>query len=169
MSILTKGEFIGAEFSLSKPVARIRKLPNQPFGKSMSTRFSLACFSLSCLALLASDHLGAAQQGYVWTTDHLHVGVRWQPFGLKKCEEYDANRPLLNEHSSYAQFWVSWRAAEPTEKNVDYKNHLSGYLRAIDHAVNLCVKRGVHVELVTWHCPPRASELGQGGGHRRSK
>ena len=132
----------------------------------MSTRFSLVCFFLSCLALLASSHLGAAQQGYAWTTDHLHVGVRWQPFGLKKCDEYDANRPILKEHSSYAQFWVSWRAAEPTEKNTDYNKHLSGYLRAIDHAVNLCVERGMHVELVTWHCPPWASKSGQGGGHR---
>ena len=132
----------------------------------MSTRFSLDCFFLSCLALFASGNLSAAQQGYVWTTDHLHVGVRWQPFGLKKCEEYDANRPLLKEHSSYAQFWVSWSAAEPTEKNVDYQKNMSGYLRAIDHAVNLCVERGVQVELVTWHCPGWASESGRAGAWR---
>ena len=57
---------------------------------------------------------------YTWTTDHMHIGVRWQPFGLKNCEIYDANRPLIKKHSSYAQFWVSWNAAEPNPKNTDY-------------------------------------------------
>ena len=104
-----------------------------------------------------------SQAGYEWTTDHMHVGVRWQPFGLKQCEEYDANRPLIKEHSSYAQFWVSWNAAEPHEKNTDYQNNMSGHLQAIDHAVNLCVERGVHAELVMWHCPSWASESGKGG------
>ena len=64
------------------------------------------------------------QAGYTWTTDHMHVGVRWQPFGLKKCEENDANRPLIREHSSYAQFWVSWAAAEPHQNNTDYQNNI---------------------------------------------
>ncbi|MDG1139680.1 MAG: hypothetical protein P8N49_09210 [Opitutales bacterium] len=109
---------------------------------------------------------GLSKTGYEWTTDHMHVGVRWQPFGLKQCEEYDANRPLIKEHSSYAQFWVSWNAAEPHEKNTDYKNNMSGHLQAIDHAVNLCVERGVHAELVMWHCPSWASESGQGGAWR---
>jgi hypothetical protein len=40
---------------------------------------------------------------------------------------------------------------------------MSGYLQAIDHAVNLCVERGVHAELVMWHCPAWASENGKGG------
>jgi hypothetical protein len=93
----------------------------------------------------------------------MHIGVRWQPFGLKNCEIYDANRPLIKEHSSYAQFWVSWNAAEPNPQNTDYKKHMSGYLQAIDHAVNLCVERGVHAELVMWHCPAWASENGKGG------
>ena len=77
----------------------------------------------------------------------MHIGVRWQPFGLKNCEIYDANRPLIKDHSSYAQFWVSWQAANGQTQNTDYKNNLSGYLKAIDHAVNLCVERGVHTEL----------------------
>jgi hypothetical protein len=132
----------------------------------LSTRASLACFFLSCLALLASSNLGAAQQGYDWTTDHLQVGVRWQPFGFRKCEEYDANRPLIAKHSSYAQFWVNWNATEPTEAHTDYKNNMSGYLRAIDHAVNLCVERGVQTELVMWHCPGWASESGRAGAWR---
>lgn len=110
-----------------------------------------------------------SQTGYEWTTDHMHVGVRWQPFGLKQCEEYDANRPLIKEHSSYAQFWVSWNAAEPHEKNTDYQNNMSGHLQAIDHAVNLCVERGVHAELVMWHCPSWASESGKGGAWRPRK
>jgi hypothetical protein len=132
----------------------------------LSIRSRLFYFFLSCLALFGSSHLGTAQQSYDWTTDHLQVGVRWQPFGLKKCEEYDANRPLIAKHSSYAQFWVNWNATEPTEKNVDYKKNMSGYLRAIDHAVNLCVERGMHVELVTWHCPGWASESGRAGAWR---
>ena len=104
-----------------------------------------------------------AQKPYVWTTDHMHVGVRWQPFGLEKCEVYDSNRPLIKEHSSYAQFWVSWNAAEPHARNIDYKNHMSGYLKAIDHAVNLCMERGLHAELVMWHTPAWASESGKAG------
>ena len=100
---------------------------------------------------------------YTWTTDHMHLGVRWQPFGLKNCEIYDANRPLIKKHSSYAQFWVSWNAAEPNPKNTDYQNNMSGYLQAIDHAVNLCAERGLQAELVMWHCPSWASENGKGG------
>ena len=135
----------------------------------MSTRFSLACFFLSYLALLASSHLGAAQQGYAWTTDHLHVGVRWQPFGLKLCDLNDANRPPIARHSSYAQFWVNWNASEPTEAHTDYKRNMSGHLRAIDRAVNLCVERGIKAELVTWHCPGWASESGKSGAWRPKK
>ena len=69
------------------------------------------------------------------------------------CELYDANRPLISKHSSYAQFWVSWNAVEPQQKNTDYENHMSGQLQAINHAVNLCVERGVKVEFVMWHTP----------------
>ena len=90
-------------------------------------------------------------KSYSWTTDHMHVGVRWQPFGLNGCDMYDANRPLISEHSSYAQFWVSWNAAEPTEKHTDYKNNISGYLKAIENAVDACVARGIKTELVMWH------------------
>ena len=58
---------------------------------------------------------------------------------------------------------MSWAAAEPHQSNTDYENSMSGYLRAIDHAVNLCVERGVQVELVMWHCPNWASESGKAG------
>ena len=40
---------------------------------------------------------------------------------------------------------------------------MSGYLKAIDHAVNLCVERGIQSELVMWHCPSWASESGKSG------
>ena len=113
--------------------------------------------------LLGFAHNLFGEQRYQWTTDHMQVGVRWQPFGLKNCEIYDANRPLIKKHSSYAQFWVNWNAAEPNPGNTDYKNNMSGYLHGIDHAINLCAERGVQVELVMWHCPAWASENGEGG------
>ena len=103
---------------------------------------------------------------YAWTTDHLQIGVRWQPFGLPGCELYDANRPLISQHSSYAQFWVSWNAVEPNEQNTDYKNHMSGHLQSIENAVNLCVERGVKVEFVMWHTPRWASVSGNAGPWR---
>ena len=73
------------------------------------------------LIFIGSPLSAASKNSYTWTTDHMHIGVRWQPFGLDKCEIYDANRPLIKEHSSYAQFWVSWNAAEPNPQNMDYK------------------------------------------------
>ena len=130
----------------------------------LSTLFSF--FFLSCLSLFAQGKEAVVGKDYDWTTDHMHIGVRWQPFGLKECDEYDANRPLISEHSSYAQFWVNWNATEPTENHTDYKKNMSRYLKAIDHAVNLCAERGVKVELVTWHCPAWASESGQAGAWR---
>ena len=126
--------------------------------------------SYSFLSGLATDfslkNEPPSNKPYFWTTDHMHVGVRWQPFGLPGCELYDANRPLIAEHSSYAQFWVSWNAVEPQKINTDYQNHMSGQLRAIEHAVNLCVQRGVKVEFVMWHTPSWASESGKGGAWR---
>ena len=74
---------------------------------------------------VAAEAIQSKVKSYTWTTDHVHVGVRWQPFGLVGCDMNDANRPLISEHSSYVQFWVSWNAAEPTEKSRDYKKHPS--------------------------------------------
>jgi len=130
----------------------------------------LMSVNYSCLLGLNPDNSETQKsdsaKSYSWTTDHMHVGVRWQPFGLPGCELYDANRPLISKHSSYAQFWVSWNAVEPKEINTDYENHMSGQLQAINHAVNLCVERGVKVELVMWHTPAWASESGKGGPWR---
>ena len=88
------------------------------------------------------------------------------PLVLPGCELYDANRPLIAEHSSFAQFWVSWNAVEPKEINTDYEKHMSGQLRTIEHAVDLCVERGVKVEFVMWHTPSWASVSGKGGASR---
>ena len=136
--------------------------------------FLLTAFVLT--APLYSRLIAAASSGqlpksrpYAWTTDNLQIGVRWQPFGLPGCELYDANRPLISKHSSYAQFWVSWNAVEPDEKNTDYKNHMSGHLQSIENAVNLCVERGVKVEFVMWHTPRWASVSGNAGPWRPKK
>ncbi len=102
--------------------------------------------------------------GYEWTTDHMQVGVRWQPFGRPGNDAYDAARPVIAEDSSYAQFWVSWNATEPTEAHTDYANKKSGYLQTIEAAVDACNAEGIKTELVFWHCPPWASVSGEGGG-----
>ncbi len=124
-----------------------------------------SCSALNNSGTKSEDSLQESNS-YTWTTDHIHVGVRWQPFGLPGCELYDANRPLIAEHSSYAQFWVSWNAVEPQEINTDYEKHMSGQLRAIEHAVDLCMERGVKVEFVMWHTPSWASVSGKGGAWR---
>ena len=132
--------------------------------------FSVNCARISP-ELLQEQEQGQEQgamavgtESYVWTTDHLHVGVRWQPFvGRPENNAYDAARPVIAEDSSYAQFWVSWGGVEPTEANKDYENNRSGYLAAIEAAVDACVARGLKVELVLWHCPAWASESGNAG------
>jgi hypothetical protein len=130
----------------------------------LPSAFLVVCSSMLFLCeSVAVDAKKANVEPYSWTTDHVHVGVRWQPFGLNGCDMNDANRPLISEHSSYAQFWVSWNAAEPTAKHTDYKKNISGYLKAIENAVDACVARGVKTELVMWHCPGWASESGKSG------
>jgi len=126
----------------------------------------LISLNYSCLHSKDENREDPANTGYTWTPEHMHIGVRWQPFGMPGCELYDANRPLISEHSSYAQFWVSWNAVEPTPKSTDYENHMSGSLKAIEHAVDLCVERGVKVEFVLWHTPAWASVSGKGGPWR---
>ena len=102
--------------------------------------------------------------GYQWTTDHMHIGVRWQPFGGRpKNSAYDASRPVIAEDSSYAQFWVSWNALEPTLSHTNYLENPSSYLQTIETAVDECVARGLKTELVIWHCPPWATVSGKAG------
>ena len=127
--------------------------------------FSLFLTSLACFADNGSEiKTTSSGSGYDWTTDHMHVGVRWQPFpGRPANNAYDAKRPVIAEDSSYAQFWVSWHAAESSKANVDYARNMSVYLKTIEDAVDACVAEGVKVELVVWHCPAWASESGKAG------
>lgn len=117
-------------------------------------------------AWTTTQAVAAPDAGYEWTTDHMQVGVRWQPFGRPENDAYDATRPVIAEDSSYAQFWVSWAAAEPKEMNTDYVNRPSSYLSTIEAAVNACVAESLKVELVFWHCPAWASDSGKAGPWR---
>ena len=110
-----------------------------------------------------------ARQGadYAWTTDHLQIGVRWQPFvGRPQNNTFDAARPVIAADSSYAQFWVAWNAAEPTVADTNYATHQSAYLETIEQAVDACRARGLKVEFVFFGCPAWASASGVGGLER---
>ncbi|MEC7293937.1 MAG: hypothetical protein VXU46_03495 [Planctomycetota bacterium] len=116
-----------------------------------------------------SEHKDAQHKDsqYVWTTDHMQVGVRWQPFvGRPGNNAYDAQRPVIAQDSSYVQFWMAWPALEPTEANKDYVNKPSGYLQTMERAVDACKRHGIKVEFVFFHCPAWASESGEAGGQR---
>jgi hypothetical protein len=121
----------------------------------------LLILSMSFLLLFHSS--ADAPADYAWTRDHMHVGVRWQPFGREKNDANDAERPVISEDSSYAQFWVSWGAAEREQKNTDYANSMSGYLQDIENAVDRCVAKGLKTEFVFWHVPAWAAVSGKGG------
>ena len=104
---------------------------------------------------------------YVWTTNHMQVGVRWQPFiGKPQANAHDTTRTILANDASYAQFWVSWAAVEPTPGNQNYRRFPSHGLQAIEHAVNACNARGMKVEFVFFHCPGWATESGKTGGFK---
>ena len=104
---------------------------------------------------------------YAWTTSHMHVGVRWQPFiGFPQSNEYDATRPVIATDSSYVQLWASWGALEPTAAHTDYRKNPSPGFQAIEQAVDACNARGIKVELVFFHCPAWASESGKSGGFK---
>ncbi|MDG1356845.1 MAG: hypothetical protein P8P36_01475 [Akkermansiaceae bacterium] len=102
---------------------------------------------------------------YQWTTNHMHIGVRWQPYGGRpKNNAYDATRPIISKYSSYAQFWVAWSASEPSEQSTDYAKHMSDYLKTIEQSVDACVAKGLKCEFVFWHCPAWAAVGGEAGG-----
>jgi hypothetical protein len=125
------------------------------------------CIFFLVQSIAGANDVAAVAGHYNWTTDHMHVGVRWQPFvGRSGNNAYDARRPVIAEHSSYAQFWLSWAAAEPLPGNTDYARHLSSYLVAIEGAVDICVAEGIKVEMVFWHCPSWASVTGKRGAWR---
>ncbi|MDA7924897.1 hypothetical protein N9B60_05800, partial [Mariniblastus sp.] len=123
---------------------------------------------ISCF-LKATDK-NSEVQDYAWTKDHMHVGVRWQPFfGRPLANAYDAKRPVISVASSYVQFWVSWSAMEPTEAFTDYVNNPSPSLKTIEKAVEVCNQKGIKVEFVFFHCPAWASESGKAGGFKPKK
>ncbi len=104
---------------------------------------------------------------YRWTTDHMHIGVRWQPFGsLPECNANDFQRDVLSQDSSYVQFWVAWPAIEPTPEYCDYSKKKSGELQAIEQAVDLAKAAGKKVEFVFYFAPAWATENGQSGGFK---
>lgn len=104
---------------------------------------------------------------YEWTSDHLQVGVRWQPFhGKPKNNAADAARPIISRDSSYAQFWCGWAAVEPTIANTNYLERPSSSLRALEQAVDICLTKGLKVEFVFFHCPAWASDSGAAGGYK---
>lgn len=157
----------------SKPTANIPEPAMKGFLYWGSPAIALLLLLASCAPkqVLEPGETQPAQIGeplrkparYEWTNDHMLVGVRWQPFGLAGSDAYDARRPVIARDSSYAQFWVSWAQAEPAPENTDYDRHMSSYLQSIDRAVDQCVKRGLQVELVFWHCPDWASQSGKAG------
>lgn len=108
---------------------------------------------------------GAKKRDYEWTTNHMHIGVRWQPYGGRPLNNaYDAARPIISKYSSYAQFWVAWSASEPSEQSTDYAKHMSDYLQTIEQAVDSCIAQGLKCEFVFWHCPAWAAVGGKAGG-----
>ena len=104
---------------------------------------------------------------YEWTTGHMHVGVRWQPFASRPGNnDYDANRPVIARDSSYVQFWASWGSIEPLMMHTNYADTPSAGLTCLDRAVDACNTRGKKVEFVFFHCPKWASESGKPGGQK---
>lgn len=134
-------------------------MPQTGFGQIQPATESYSFLDLPRESTTKSD--------YVWTTNHMHVGVRWQPFiGRPQANEYDATRPVIASDSSYVQFWVSWAAIEPRSEHTDYKNNPSPGLQAIERAVDVCNSKGLKVEFVFFHCPAWASESGKSGGFK---
>ena len=128
---------------------------------------SIASIACGVIAGVSEAAETKATGDYVWTTDHLQVGVRWQPYGGRpQNNAYDMTRPVIATDSSYVQFWMAWSALEPTRKNTDYRKHPSTHLKIMEQAVDACRKRGLKVEFVFFHCPAWASVSGQAGGQR---
>ena len=93
-------------------------------------------------------HLSASP-AFEWTTDHMQVGVRWQPSVSRPLNNtYELTRPILAEHSSYVMFWVAWSQIEPSANHCDYKKNPSSGLRMFDHVVSAANEKGLFVEFV---------------------
>jgi hypothetical protein len=104
---------------------------------------------------------------YQWTTDHMQVGVRWQPSSSRPLNnEYELTRPMLAEESSYVMFWVAWQQVEPTPAHTNYQKNPSPGLRMFDQVVTASNQAGLKVEFVFFGCPGWASEVAPNGGKR---
>lgn len=120
----------------------------------------LSCFTI---CLLTPCFVSA----YQWTTDHMQVGVRWQPSSSRPLNnEYELTRPILGEESSYVMFWVAWQQVEPTPAHTDYKKNPSSGLQMFDQVVTASNQAGLKVEFVFFGCPGWASEIAPNGGKR---
>jgi hypothetical protein len=108
-----------------------------------------------------------AKPAYEWTTDHMHVGVRWQPSVSRPLNNaYELTRPILAEHSSYVMFWVAWPQIEPNIQNCDYQKHPSGGLKMFDEVVSAANRDGLFVEFVFYGFPGWAAEVAPNGDKR---
>ena len=102
----------------------------------------------TCLCL-ATNYARA----YEPTSDHLHIGFRWQPFKNRPLSSIHDINLEIGQKSSYATFWYMLGQTVPQEKNADYDKTPSGEAVAIRHAVRLCAERGINTELVIWQTP----------------
>ena len=97
---------------------------------------------------------------YQWTTDHMQVGVRWQPSSSRPLNnEYELTRPMLAEESSYVMFWVAWQQVEPTPAHTNYQKNPSPGLRMFDQVVTASNQAGLKVEFVFFGCPSSPCSL----------
>ncbi len=111
--------------------------------------------------------VSAQAKFYDWSTDHMQVGVRWQPSSSRPLNNaYELTRPILAEESSYVMFWVAWQQVEPSPSHTDYQNNASPGLKMFDQVVDGANGAGLKVEFVFFGCPGWASELGPNGGKR---
>ena len=123
-------------------------------------------FVVTSSALIFTAHLDA-NPAYEWTTDHMQVGVRWQPSASRPLNNaYELTRPILAEHSSYVMFWVAWPQIEPNVINCDYQKHPSGGLKMFDEVVRAANRDGLFVEFVFFGFPGCASEVAPNGDKR---
>ena len=134
----------------------------------MKSFFRRFCKILLLLPIIGGlTNLADANPSYEWTTDHMQVGVRWQPSASRPLNNaYELTRPILAKHSSYVMFWVAWPQIEPNAKNCDYQKHPSGGLKMFDEVVNAANRDGLFVEFVFFGFPGWAAEVAPNGDKR---
>ena len=116
---------------------------------------------LKCIFLIGI----APAFSYEWTTDHMQVGVRWQPSSSRPLNNaYELTRPILAEESSYVMFGLAAQV-EPTPAHTDYKKIRHG---AEDVRSSGEWGKSVRIKgkFVFFGSPSWASEPGPNGGKR---